>query len=217
MERVENDLNNKANGVFRWVALQVDALCDSDRVYSVEDVECLLQKLPKTLEDTYTRILDDLESLPPPSREAIKNVFKLLICTEYPMNIQTLSEALAVLSGSRQVAWDRAAILQMARGLIVMEFERKGFVFAHLSVREFLEKRVEYSGKFAHAVAAEACLRTYLETDSKTPQYPNFQAYALTHLGRHCLKSGTLRQEPRLQGLMKDFFLAEDSNDAFER
>lgn len=216
-ELVENDLNYKANGVFRWVALQVDALCDPDRVYSMEDVEYLLPRLPKTLEDTYTRILDDLEGLPPPSRKAIKNLFKLLICAEYPMSIQQLLAALAILSASPRVAWDKALILKMARGLITLELEGQSLIFAHLSVKESLEKREEFCGESAHAVAAEACLKTYLRTNSIVDQFPYFQWYAVTHLGRHCLKSGRMRQEPKLQNLMKEFLLAEDSNDAFER
>lgn len=215
--RVENDLNKKANGVFRWVALQVDALCDPDRVYTEEDVEYLLLRLPKTLEDTYAVILHSLDDLPTPSREAIRNVLKLLICAEYPMSIHELLEALAILSESRQAAWERSQILKMAKGLITKESKKDLFVFSHLSVREFLEKRVEFSGENAHVVAAEACLKAYIRSNCSSIRCNNFRSYALTHLGRHCKKSGTLRQEPRLRSLLERFLLAEDSNDAFER
>lgn len=215
-ERVESDLNSKANGVFRWVALQVDALCDPDRVFSVEDVEYLLQELPKTLEDTYSRILDDLQSLPPPSREAIKNIFKLLICAEYPMSVHDVLDALAILSGSQKAALDKASVIRMARGLITVESEHNRFIFAHLSVKETLEKKSEYRGEYAHVVAAEACLKAYLRPDSTPIHYSNFRWYALTHLGRHCMKSGVLRKAPKLRGLMEEFFLT-DSYDPFER
>lgn len=215
--RVEDDLNKKANGVFRWVALQVDALCDPDRVYTEEDVEYLLPRLPKTLEDTYAVILHSLDNLPPPSREAIRNVLKLLICAEYPMSIHELLEALAILSEPRQAAWERSQILKMAKGLIITKESKKDlFVFSHLSVREFLEKRVEFSGENAHVVAAEACLKAYIRSNCSSIRCNNFRSYALTYLGRHCKKSGTLRQEPRLRSLLERF-LAEDSNDAFER
>ena len=215
-ERVESDLNSKANGVFRWVALQVDALCDPDRVFSVEDVEYLLQELPKTLEDTYSRILDDLESLPPPSREAMKNFFRLLICAEYPMTVYDVLDALAILSGSQKAALDIASVIKMARGLITVEREYSRFIFAHLSVKESLEKRSEYRGEYAHVVAAEACLKAYLRPVSPPIQFSEFRWYALTHLGRHCLKSGGLRQAPKLRSLMEGFLLT-NSYDAFER
>lgn len=215
-ERVEEDLNSKAQGVFRWVALQVDALCDPDRVFSVEDVEYLLKELPKTLEDTYSRILDGLESLPPPSRDATKNLFKLLICAEYPMSVHDALGALAVLSGSQTATLNKASVIKTAKGLITLESENHGFIFAHLSVKESLEKRLEYSGEYAHVVAAEACLKAYLRPGSTPIQYSSFQWYALTHLGRHCLKSGALRKAPKLRSLMEEFLLT-DSNDAFER
>lgn len=216
-ERVESDLNGKANGVFRWVALQVDALCDPDRVFSVEDIEYLLGQLPKTLEDTYSRLLDDLETLPPPSREAMKNLFKLLICAEFPMTVQDILDALATLSGTQNTAWDKASIIRMARGLITTVSEDNRFIFAHLSVKESLEKRTEYSAEYAHVVAAEACLKAYLRPSSNAAiQHWGFQWYAVTHLGRHCFKSGELRKAPKLGNLMKEFF-STDSNDAFER
>ncbi|KAI4249047.1 MAG: hypothetical protein L6R42_009093, partial [Xanthoria sp. 1 TBL-2021] len=66
-ERVTKDLNQKANGVFRWVALQVDALCDPYRVFGQKDVEYLLSRLPETLEDTYSAIVRDLDQFTPPS------------------------------------------------------------------------------------------------------------------------------------------------------
>ena len=215
-ERVERDLNSKAQGVFRWVALQVDALCDPDRVFSVEDIEYLLRELPKTLEDTYSRILDGLESLPPPSREATKNLFKLLICAEYPMSVHDVLGALTILSGSQNTALDKASVIKMARGLITLESENRRFIFAHLSVKESFEKRSEYGGVHAHVVAAEACLKAYLRPCFTPIQYFSFQWYALTHLGRHCLKSGALRKESKLRSLMEEFLLT-DSNDAFER
>ena len=217
IERVEVSLNKKANGVFRWVALQVDSLCDPDRVYTEEDVEYLLPKLPETLEDTYAEILDDLERLPAPSRETIKNVLKLLMCAEYPMNVQQILEASAVLSESPQAALDKAIILKMAKGLVVEQGNRHSniLIFTHLSVKEFFEKMVHFSGEYAHSIAAKACLKTYLSPKYKKFETRNFRWYALMHVGRHYMKSGTLRQEPMLRSLMEDFLFTQDFSSAF--
>ncbi|KAL9607779.1 MAG: hypothetical protein Q9167_007336 [Letrouitia subvulpina] len=197
--------------------MQVDTLCDPDHVYVEDDVDYLLSKLPGTLEETYAKILNDLDGLPPPSREAIKNTCRLLICAERPMQTRQLLEALAILSGSRKAAVDKVAILKMARGLIIEEFEQNRLTFAHLSVREFLETQIELSGQQAHLVAAEACLKFCLKSDIKSFENSHFRPYALLYLGRHCMKSGTLRQKTKLQGLMEDFLLAKGSNNAFER
>ncbi|KAI4211489.1 MAG: hypothetical protein LQ351_005791, partial [Letrouitia transgressa] len=215
-ERVENHLNERANGVFRWVAMQIDTLCDPDYVYGEDDIKYLLSKLPGTLEETYAKALNDLDGLPPPSREAIKNTCKLLLCAESPMYIFELVGALAILSGSQKAVVNKAAILKMARGLIVEELGQDRLIFAHLSVREFLETKVEFSGQRAHLVAAEACLKYYLMPEIRNPETSGFRLYAVNFIGRHCMKSGTLRQATKLQGLMEEFLLAKDSNDAFK-
>ncbi|KAL8916277.1 MAG: hypothetical protein Q9208_008606 [Pyrenodesmia sp. 3 TL-2023] len=217
-ERVTKDLNQKANGVFRWVALQVDALCDPYRVFSQKDVEYLLSRLPETLEDTYSAIVRDLDKFTPPSCQAIKNTIKLMICAEYPIDAREMLEALSILSGEERDL-DEATILKMGRGLIVKESPyRPRFVFAHLSVKEFFEKRTEYSGEYAHAVAAEACLEAYLKLDPSLPgRRLNFLVYANTHLGRHYMKSGSLRQKPKLRVLMEEFIFGHGPGSAFEK
>ena len=102
-ERMEIELNEKASGVFRWVALQIHALCDLEKVYSEEDVDYLLTRLPRTLEEAYLSNLTKIERLPPPSREAVKNVIRLLIRAEYPMDTDEISQGLAVLSDSPKI------------------------------------------------------------------------------------------------------------------
>ncbi|KAL8753882.1 MAG: hypothetical protein Q9199_004733 [Rusavskia elegans] len=216
-ERVTKDLNQKANGGFRWVALQVDALCDPYRVFGQKDVEYLLSRLPETLEDTYSAIVRDLDQFTPPSCQAIKDTIKLMICVEYPIDIGQMLEALGILSGEERDL-DEATILKMGRGLIVKESAyRPRFVFAHLSVKEFFEKKTEYSGEHAHAVAAEICLEAYLKLDPSWPRMMFSHKYVNAHLGRHCMKSGSLRQKPKLRALMEEFLLEHGPGSAFEK
>ncbi|KAL8905267.1 MAG: hypothetical protein Q9207_002738 [Kuettlingeria erythrocarpa] len=216
-ERVTKDLNQKANGVFRWVALQVDALCDPYRVFSQKDVEYLLSRLPETLEDTYSAIVRDLDQFTPPISQAIKNTIKLMICAECPIFIVQMLVALSISSGEERDL-DDAAILKMGRGLIVKDSAYPPrFVFAHLSVKEFFEKRTEYSGEHAHAVAAEVCLEAYLKLDPSLPRERFRVGYANAHLGRHCIKSGSLRQKPKLRAQMEKFLLEHGPGSAFEK
>ncbi|KAL9044615.1 MAG: hypothetical protein Q9214_002261 [Letrouitia sp. 1 TL-2023] len=198
-ERVEEYLNERANGVFHWVSMQADTLCDPDHVYGEDDVDYLLSKLPGTLEETYAKILNDLDAFSPPSREAIKNTCRLLICAGYSIATQELLEALAILSDSRKAAVDKAAILKISRSLIVEDLGQTSLIFAHLSVREFLETKMDLSGQQAHLVATEACLKHYLRSEFKSFENSDFRWYA------------------RSQGLVEGFFLAKDSNDAFEK
>lgn len=56
---VAKTLTSKADGVFRWAALQLLALRDKDRD---RDVETTLEDLPKNLEETYEVILTRIEN-----------------------------------------------------------------------------------------------------------------------------------------------------------
>lgn len=221
-DRVEQELNAKANGVFRWVALQVDALCDLDRVYSQEDVEYLLPRLPETLEDTYSKILSDTDRLLPHGRQMLRSIIKLMICAIHPMTYEEIHEAVHILIGDQVSPLTRnfvRNVLKMGRGLIVAGDGGTGFVFAHLSVKEFFESRPDFSGDYAHALAAEACLSLYFRADfEERPVVPlrSFRSYAVQHLGRHCQRAGALRNSPKLQSLMHKFLLQEGSNNAYE-
>ncbi|KAF2235894.1 hypothetical protein EV356DRAFT_431237, partial [Viridothelium virens] len=158
-DKAAENLISKASGVFRWVTLQIDALCDPERVFTEADLEALLESLPANLEESYARMITDLDRLYPlPTRNTIKNALKLLICAECPMDVDDMVGALQLLSDYRQEDLNKAKILQMGRGLIIMEVERGCFAFAHLSVREYLEKQDEFNEKHAHVAAAEACL-----------------------------------------------------------
>ncbi|KAL8768516.1 MAG: hypothetical protein Q9209_005307 [Squamulea sp. 1 TL-2023] len=59
-ERVCNDLNQIASGSIRWVALQVDSLCDPERINSEINVKDLLSKLLKA---SKIRIQESLKHL----------------------------------------------------------------------------------------------------------------------------------------------------------
>lgn len=118
--RVEEELNAEANGIFRWVALQVDALCDPDYVYSQEDVEYLLPRLPRTLEDTYSRILSNTDRLPPHSREMLSHIIKLLVCAIQPMEYEEIYEAIHILFKAPIPPFSRnfvRDVLRMGQGL----------------------------------------------------------------------------------------------------
>jgi hypothetical protein len=221
--RVKEELNRKSQGMFRWTALQVDSLCDPDYIHTPEDIEELLRTLPETLEATYAETLEKLKRYPKSSRLTVFNTLKLLMCAEYPMDTKTLLGALALLHGCTWTGLEGADLIRMARSLVVEDRQRRMLRFAHLSVREYLERQVDFSGESAHAAAAEACLEVFTMGSSSTSgdrkemakiatleaARANFHWYALTHLGRHCQKSGSKRQQDPLQRMIV-YFLVDD-------
>jgi len=81
---------------FRWVALQIDAICDANLVYSASSVEWRLKRLPKTLEDTYTEILENISLYDPDQKQVATNVLKWLTCARRQLTVQELLVALSM-------------------------------------------------------------------------------------------------------------------------
>ncbi|MCJ1390751.1 hypothetical protein MMC18_003612 [Xylographa bjoerkii] len=94
--RVKTLLNLKAQGMFRWVELQVESLCDPDYVQCEVDVEDTARKLPQTLEAVYLETLEKFNSYRETKRDAIDNALKLLLCTERTLKVDELLEAVSV-------------------------------------------------------------------------------------------------------------------------
>ena len=216
-DRVSTYLEENAHGVFRWVTMQINTLCDPDLAIGEQDVEHLLSNLPVTLEDTYARILSEISHFAPPSRQAITRILKLMVCAETPLDAIQLVGALRALSGVDEHSWDEVKILKMGRSLIKLEDRDERLVFAHLSVREFLEKQPDFNIEECHALAAEACLRTFLDSNITECQFGQFNTYALHCIGKHSAMSGKLRHQNKLQELLQAFFTFDNSNDAFAR
>ncbi|MCJ1401419.1 hypothetical protein MMC11_004632 [Xylographa trunciseda] len=167
--RVKSLLYLKAQGMFRWVELQIESLCDPDYVQCEADVEYTISELPQTLEATYLESLAKIKDYRGPKRVAIQNAFKLLLCAERTLEVDELLGAVSVGLDGQLLSLTAADIARMSRGLIAVNEELRIYRFALLSVREFLEKQPDYSEELSHASVATICLyqfgtKAFLET-----------------------------------------------------
>ena len=208
---------------FRWVELQVAAICDARYVYCAEDVEEALKKLPPTLEATYSRIIERLGRSGSTTRVVMETILKLLICVEDSMSLKIIQEASSICQDNPIGQLRKLQIIRMSQSLIVFDEESDIFRFAHLSVREFLENDERFSADASHAIAAELCLRcllygnNYVDRDgivtavnkdndaSKKIFLPEFYKYALLYWPTHCAKAKQRRLSDRLQYLLYRF------------
>ncbi|KAH0006078.1 Pfs, NACHT and ankyrin domain protein, partial [Aureobasidium melanogenum] len=87
---LESELTEKAGGMFRWVACQLDAL---KNCLDYPRLKRALQNLPRTLDDTYTQIL---ENMPGEYVEQTTVILNLLVRSEKPIQIAPLVDAIAV-------------------------------------------------------------------------------------------------------------------------
>ncbi|KIJ43593.1 hypothetical protein M422DRAFT_113808, partial [Sphaerobolus stellatus SS14] len=86
--QIVQTLTNKAQGMFRWVECQVESLKKCRRPY---DVKKALGSLPKTLDETYERILLTVEE---EDRVYVARLFAWVIFTDQPLCLDLLAEAI---------------------------------------------------------------------------------------------------------------------------
>ncbi|KAL9119965.1 MAG: hypothetical protein Q9187_003484, partial [Circinaria calcarea] len=188
-EEIEMALVSKAGGMFRWAACQLDEL---GKCLNLPMLRKALESLPKTLDDTYARILNGIDE--DYSQYAII-ILQWLVYSARPLQIEELAEAVTVDLQSRpRFSADRrfpeprdvAAICSSLVTMLVEKFparrrlkkeEPRTMVrLAHFSVREYLTSERILAGPGptsrysireipAHLGIAEICLAYLLQFD----------------------------------------------------
>ncbi|KAN0134769.1 hypothetical protein V8E53_007554 [Lactarius tabidus] len=199
-------LSEKADGMFRWVFCQLEAL----RHYFPQNIPYFLSELPGSLDETYERVLKEIESF---KRHQAYRLLQCLAVATRPLLVEELAEILAldfdnIRNGLPQVKEDwrwedqQYAVLTSCSSLVTVVSNGSQFVvqFSHFSVKEFLTSgrlaasRAEVSHfrilpEPAHTVIAKACLGILLQLDDgvddvKAKRSP-FIEYAAEHWVDH--------------------------------
>ncbi|ENH71250.1 Putative ankyrin repeat protein L25 [Fusarium oxysporum f. sp. cubense race 1] len=162
---IVNTLTAKADGVFRWVALQLERLKDC---INKEEVNTTLETLPETLQETYYRVLNELTST---RRKYVIRILQFLAYSDIPMELEAAVDALAINltapPGSRFVMKELCKIRRFENRAAR---HRATFLqLAHSSVKEFILScpRTEFDGLLieptARLMITEICLVYFLE------------------------------------------------------
>ncbi|KAH9044037.1 hypothetical protein EDB83DRAFT_2227789, partial [Lactarius deliciosus] len=222
-------LSERADGMFRWVFCQLEALQDC----LPASVRRTLKELPESLDETYERILKEIKR---PSRDHAHRLLQCLTVAIRPLRVEELAELLAydfdaAGDGIPKVdpnwRWKdhEEAVLSTCSSLIAVVDDGRSRVvqFSHFSVKEFLTSdRLATSGGdaaqyrislgLAHTLLAQACLGTLLCSDDEDGG-TNFAdrdgngfplaSYAARHWVAHARVDKTL---PRVQRGMERLF-----------
>ena len=199
-------ISSGADGMFRWVSLQLEMLC---QMRTDQDVRQRLGRMPPKLEQLYEELYQKAlnESQGEIGRSIISNALKWLLCAQRPMKTSEFCTG---------VAWrmvpaeelSKEKVLDLCHNFVVLDTSLDVFRFAHLSVREFLEKQAEFTANSCHLFAAEICLLQFiglsdclaakallrdhytLELRSKAASaaglLAGFHSYAAMFWARHC-------------------------------
>ncbi|KAF2148135.1 hypothetical protein K461DRAFT_233533, partial [Myriangium duriaei CBS 260.36] len=90
LAEIESQLSQNADGMFRWVSCQLDVL---GRCRDLRSLRKALQSLPKTLDETYGRIL---RNIPDEDTEKAARLLQLLLCNDQPLRLDDAIDAIAV-------------------------------------------------------------------------------------------------------------------------
>jgi len=188
-----------------------------------KDVSNRLDKLEKEtgdpdLDKVYAEIYDMNTKPETESRTIATRAFKWMMCTERPLRITELAEAASVHNdGTKDKVVDEEFILKICSNLIVADASKIA-QFAHLSVREYLEKRKtgdikEYSPEQAHAQAAVTCL-AYLHTHPHISDINEFKfglpGYSVLYWAMHWEMASENRRSGHLGQLYAKFWAKGD-------
>jgi len=206
---------------FRWVFCQLEAL----RHCLPPSVRQMLEELPETLDETYERILREINKA---KREHAHRLLQCLTVAVRPLRVAELAEVLAVDFGTASGGetsklntdwrWDdqEQAVLSTCSSLVAVVGEDGDQVvqFSHFLVKEFLtsprlaDSSTDVSRFYilmepAHVILAKACLGTLLQLDNRVDK-DNVEAfsplgrYAAEHWAKHAQFEGVashLREE----------------------
>ena len=189
---------------FRWVECQLEVLRDC---LTITSVEAALSDLPETLDETYDRMLQSIDSQ---HFEYARTAFALLIVACRPLKVEELAEAVVIAPYCKAMdiddrLFDPKDILKICRGLVIRVADTNEVRFAHYSVQEYLlSSRISSgSGAFfalswaaAERKIAEVCLTYLLSFDEPesmyrdvTVDYP-FLTYSVYHWHDHIYLHG---------------------------
>ncbi|KAF7925061.1 uncharacterized protein EAE98_007149 [Botrytis deweyae] len=140
-------LTEGADGMFRWVACQMDYLCEcsTDR-----DRREALRKLPPDLPKSYERILERVNRSSKENQTLVRHTLLWVVYAEEPLTITQLLQALAVRPGDETFEKENMTtleeLLNWCSSLIRQKSQSDELELAHFTVKEYLLSLSEECG-----------------------------------------------------------------------
>lgn len=202
-QRIRDELCSKADGMFRWAALQLKEI---EHCFDLGDVERALANLPKDLNTTYSRTL---ERLPEHHKEKAIRLLHFLLYVKRPLSLEEAVDIVAVQIGGGSDSGfhpDRRMpeptdIVKFYPDLVAITHERKPYRheticnihLAHFSVKEYLWDQAGFSEGEAAVNITRTCTaylsstyqHDFLQKSAHPPPPCNFpfDDYAHSFLG----------------------------------
>jgi hypothetical protein len=185
-----------------------------------------LGSLPPTLEMSYEDVYAQILRKRSRDRKIAENALRWLLCGQHQLKSSAFIQAVLYSEGKPDKLdhVEPESLLNLCCNLIVLDPNLDIFRLAHLSVREYLEKKAEYDKFQLHTMATKACVSTIISNSKILPSlYPrrtshifpvidsiihqmemsgNFLLYAIYCFPEHCEESGPQDPETNLRRIL---------------
>ncbi|MCJ1401940.1 hypothetical protein MMC11_005157 [Xylographa trunciseda] len=128
----------KADGMFRWVALQLDYICDLPTDKSIRDA---LSSLPPDLFSSYERLIVQLGKKPQSVRDLVQRALRWVLSADLHDSAMAICEAVSIEPDMHRfdatAVPDKLEILRHCGSFIRESFNGRNLESAHFTVKEF--------------------------------------------------------------------------------
>lgn len=164
--KIYDALLKGSQGMFLWVALQIESLC---AMKTDDAIHRALEDLPKDLPELFSRILQRSEGL---GKSYQKPILELITAARRSLTTEELGEALSVAPwdtvwNPQRLLNDVSSTLSCCGGLVIVDEEESTVRLVHHSVQQFLVSRSEDLNKMEFTMEGAnkkmaAVIATYL-------------------------------------------------------
>lgn len=163
-------------------------LCDPRRIKVEKDLLEELGRLPQTLKELYDRTYEDVLQSANFSRSVGIKLLKWLLVAQRMLRMPEVLAAVSASADGASMTLTSRDVLNMTCNLVVEDKALGCLRFAHLSVREYLDTRPEFSNDETHRLLVERCLDHYILGYPNDPLHSYSALFWPTHyasLGHH--------------------------------
>ncbi|KAJ4304648.1 hypothetical protein N0V90_000174 [Kalmusia sp. IMI 367209] len=223
-ELIAATLRDGASSMFLWASLHIEQLCDQHKYKLESDVREALTSLPSTLQSVFRQIYDRIERYPSAAKRTAERTITWVLVAERPLTVSELLAAVSYCQTTeiKQLLGDD--LFNICAGLVVRDSDSDHVMFAHASIREFLQELPKYSASHLNALAAAQCISCLLDGseavdisdyDSTSNNVHSFHSYSMLYWARHYARVGSIEDTEFLDNLMSAFIL-EDEGQNFQ-
>ncbi|KAJ5813170.1 hypothetical protein N7447_010193 [Penicillium robsamsonii] len=161
--KILDTLLGRCQGMFQWAALQAHQI---QKCKTESSVWKRLENLPDGIQKAYDEAWSQIEELEEPDKILANRAMLWTMAAERPLSTSQIICAVRVNTKGELSTLadeiDEQGLLSLCNNLLTIDSQQKVWRFAHLSVREYLETKLQWTLPRANFHAASACLSWFI-------------------------------------------------------